>query len=223
MSASMLHLHAIRLMKSVLAGTETKKSQDMLEAAFGSDKEDDEDIPTEEEKGEEPSTSSGVKRKIPPPQGSSKWKASHLSKAGICALTDTSVYFPTISDASTSYLHAGVDSAFYSSRKSSQAMKSAGYKCNYSVTKNAEGVSTPDCTFFSTTKGQLLTHIRQHHLGLTIGCFICPTKHWWSASAWMEHMKKAHSQLGQDAFFVKEGADAAKSIIVKQEVASVDI
>ena len=222
MSASLLHLHAIRLMKSVLAGTETKKLQDVLEAAFGSDEEDDEDIPPEEEK-EEPSTSSGVKKKFPQPQGSSKWKASHPSKAGICALTDASVYFPTISDASTSYLHAGVDSVFYSSRKSSQAMKSAGYECNYSITKNAEGVSTPDCTFFSTTKGQLSTHIRQHHLGLAIGCFICPTKCWWSASAWMEHMKKPHSELGQDAFFVKEGADVAKSIIVKQEVTSVDV
>ena len=223
MSASMLRLHAIRLMKSVLAGTETKKLQDMLEAAFGSDEEDDEDIPTEEEKEEEPSTSSGVKRKIPQPQGSSKQKVFHPSKGGICALTDATIYFPTTLDASTSYLHAGVDSAFYSSHKSSQAMKSAGYKCNYSVTKNAEGVLTPDCTFFSTTKGQLSTHIRQHHLGLTNGCFICPTKHWWSASAWMEHMKKAHLELGQDAFFVKEGANVAESIIVKHEVASVDV
>ena len=102
-------------------------------------------------------------------------------------------------------------------------MKSAGYECNYSITKKAEDVSIPDCTFFSTTKGQLSTHIHQHHLGLAIGCFICPTKHWWSASAWMEHMKKAHSELSQDAFFVKEGADAAESIIVKQEVTSVDV
>ena len=201
----MLHLHAIWLMKSVLAGTETKKLQDVLEVAFGSDEEDDEDIPTEEEKEEEPSTSSGVKRKIPQPQGSSKQKVSHPSKAGICTLTDATIYFPTTLDASTSYLHAGVDSAFYSSRKSSQAMKSAGNECNYSVTKKAEGVSTPDCTFFSTTKGQLSTHICQHHLGLTIGCFICPTKHWWSASAWMEHMKKAHSELIKMPSLLRKG------------------
>ena len=155
MSASRLHLYAIQLIKSVLVGTETKKLQDMLEAAFGSDKEDDEDIPTEEEKEEEPSTSSGVKRKIPQPQGTSKRKVSHPSKAGICALTDATIYFPTTLDASTSYLHAGVDSALHARHKSSQAMKSAGYECNYSITKNAEGVSTPDCTFFSTTKGQL--------------------------------------------------------------------
>ena len=36
-------------------------------------------------------------------------------------------------------------------------------------------------------------------------------------------MKKAHSDLGQDTFFVKEGADVAESIIVKQEVTSVDV
>ena len=138
MSASMLCLHAIRLMKSVLACTETKKLQDVLEAAFGSNEDNDEDIPTEEEK-EEPLTSSGVKRKIPQPQGSSKQKVSHPSKAGICTLTDATIYFPTTLDASTSYLHAGVNSAFYSSHKSSQAMKTAGYKCNYSITKKTEG------------------------------------------------------------------------------------
>ena len=211
MSASMLHLHAIRLMKSVLAGTKTKKLQDVLEAAFGSDKEDDDDIPTKEEKEEEASTSSGIKRKIPQLQGSSKQKASHPNKAGICALSDATVYYPTTLDASTSYLHAGIDSAFYLSHKSSQAMKSAGYECNYSASKKAEGVSTPDCTFFSTTKGQLSTYIQQHHPGLAIGCFVCPTKCWWSASAWMEHMKKAHSELVQDAFFIKEGADIAEA------------
>ena len=209
-------------MKSILAGTETKKLQDVLEVAFGSDEDDDEDIPTEEEK-EEASTSSGVKRKTSQPQGSSKWKASHPTKAGICALTDPTVYYPTTLDASTSYLHAGVDYAFYLSQESSQVMKSAGYKCNYFVSKKAEGVSTPDCTSFSTMTGQLSIHIRQHHLGLAMKYFICPGKCWWSASAWMEHMKKAHSELGQDAYFVKEGADVVEAIVVKQEVASVDV
>ena len=81
MSTSMLRLHAIRLIKSVLASTKTKKLQDVLEAAFGSDEEDDEDIPTEEEKEEEasnilsgqkenPSTPGQFKMKgIPPHQG----------------------------------------------------------------------------------------------------------------------------------------------------------
>ena len=72
MSSSMLCLHAIQLWKSVLAGTETKKLQDVLEAAFSSDEEDDEDIPTEEEKEVEVSTFLSLKRKIPQSQGSSK-------------------------------------------------------------------------------------------------------------------------------------------------------
>ena len=174
MSASMLRLHAIRLLKSILAGTETKKLQDVLEAAFGSNEEDDEDIPPEEEKEEEPSTSSGVKRKIPQPQGSSKRKASHPSKAGICALADATIYFPSTSDASTSYLHAGVDSAFYSSWKSSQAMKSAGYECNYSVTKKAEGVLIPDHFLFNNKRPVINTY---------------PSTSSW-ALYWMLHMSK---------------------------------
>ena len=36
-------------------------------------------------------------------------------------------------------------------------------------------------------------------------------------------MKKAHSELGQDTYFVKEGADIAEAIIIKQEVANVDV
>ena len=222
MSASMLQLHAIPLLKSVLAGTEAKKLQDVLEAAFGTVKEKHEDAPTEEEE-EEPSTSFGVKRKVPQLQGSAKRKSSHPSKGGICALSDATIYFPTTANASASYLHAGVDSAYYSSRKSSLAMKSTGYECNYSVVKKAEGISTPECSFFSTTKGQLSTHIRQYHLGLAIGCFVCPTKHWWSASAWMEHMKKAHPELGQDAFFIKEGTGVQESLVIKQEVADIDV
>ena len=149
MSASMLHLHAIRLMKSVLAGTETKKLQDVLEAAFGSDEEDDDNFVPEEE--EAASTSSGIKRKAPQPSGSSKQKASHPTKGGISALTNATLYHPTTLDAATSYLHSDVDSAFFLSCKLSQTMKSAGYECNYSVPKKAEGVLTPDCTFFFMT------------------------------------------------------------------------
>ena len=36
-------------------------------------------------------------------------------------------------------------------------------------------------------------------------------------------MRKAYSELGQDAYFVKEGADVVEAIVVKQEVASVDV
>ena len=157
----MLRLHAIRLIKSVLAGTEAKKLHDVLEAAFGTVEEKQEDTPTkEEEEEEEPSTSSGVKRKVPQPQGSAKRKCAHPSKGGICALSDATIYFPTTADASASYFHAGIDSAYYSSRKSSLAMKSTGYECNYSVVKKAHSSQQPrvNCplTSDSTTSAWLL-------------------------------------------------------------------
>ena len=47
MSASLLRLNAIKMMKSVLAGTAASKLQDVLEAAFGNESDDDEDYTPE--------------------------------------------------------------------------------------------------------------------------------------------------------------------------------
>ena len=65
MSASMLRLHAIHLMRSVLAGTETKKLQDVLEAVFGTEEKETEEGPLQEEQETEASTSSGTREKSP--------------------------------------------------------------------------------------------------------------------------------------------------------------
>ena len=222
----MLCLHAIHLMRSVLAGTETKKLQDVLEAAFGTEEKETEEGPFEEEQETEASTSLGTKRKIPQPEGSSKRKASQPTKTGVCALSDAAIYYPTTADAAASYLHAGVDSAFFSSCISSQKMKSAGYECMYSAVKKSEGIDVPDCSFFSTTKGQLSTHIHQFHLGVAIACFICPSKRWWSSSSWMDHMKKFHAELDPKSFFIQEGVDIEEfksSLAIKQEVTGDDI
>ena len=106
MSASLLCLNAIRLMKGVLAGTKTKKLQDVLEAAFCEQGvEGDDYIPDEEEEEkeaeQEASTSTGVKCKAPPPTPTAK-----RSKVGICALSDAVVHYPTTSEAqSSAYLH----------------------------------------------------------------------------------------------------------------------
>ena len=229
MSASLLHLNAIHLMKGVLVGTETKKLQDVLEAAFCEEDAKDDDFildkeeETEETKPEEEaSTSTGVKRKAPPPTSASK-----CSKAGICALSDATVHYPTTGEAqSSAYLHTSVDPKFYSSHKSSAKTKSVGYECQFAAVKREEGLNISDCTLFSTTKSQLSTHIQQHHLGVAIGCYICPTKRWWSSASWMEHMKKCHPDLKSDCFFVKEGADLkelSESLIVNQEVVEDDI
>ena len=105
-------------------------------------------------------------------------------------------------------------------------MKSAGYECMYSAVKKSEGINVPDCSFFSTTKGQPSTHIRQFHLGVAMACFICPSKRWWSGSSWMDHMKKFHVELDPKSFFVQDGVDIEEfksSLAIKQEVTRDDI
>ena len=114
-------------MKIVLARTAANKLQDILEVAFGGDEEKETEDPEGQPK-DEPSTSQGdssLKQKASPSGSGPKCKT---AKSGICTLSDASCYFPTDSDAkSSAYLHGGVDSAFFSSRISSQKMKSAGY------------------------------------------------------------------------------------------------
>ena len=148
-------------MKEVLAGTETKKLQDVLEAAFceqgaeGDDYNPDEEEEAEEAKQEEASTSTGVKRKAPPPTPTAKH-----SKVRICALSDAVMHYPTTSEAqSSTYLHAGVDPRFSSSHKSSAKTNIAGYKCQFAAVKREKGLDITNCTLFSTTKSQLSTHI----------------------------------------------------------------
>ena len=86
----------------------------------------------------------------------------------------------------------------------------------------------PECEFFSTTKAQLSTHIHQHHLGLTVTCFVC-NKRWWSASSWFSHMEKIHINLKEDDYFIRSDAEAqllefhGSGLVVKEEVAAADV
>ena len=233
MVASVLHRDAVKIIKTVLAGTATGRFANVIEAAFGEDepmqlqKALDETVEEEEEEEElegasaSASTSEGRKHKSSlTPSTSHKRKASHPSHGGVCQLDEAELYFPTVSDKGVR-LHAGVDRKFISSHKSSKSTPVAGYGCLFSQVTHEEGQKVPNRDFISTTKGQLSTHIRQVHLGLCIGCYICE-KRWWSSSSWMEHMKKSHANLGEDAFFVKNGSNVT-DLIVKKEVTKDDI
>ena len=116
MLASLLRLNAIRIMKSVLAGTAASKLQDVLEAAFCEEEEDNEDDVPEDQPEEEPTVSLGessisTKQKAPQLLVHPKRKSGHQQKGGICALSDASCYYPTTSDVKClAYLHGGVDS-----------------------------------------------------------------------------------------------------------------
>ena len=59
MLVSLLRLNAIKIMKSVLGGTAASKLQDVLEAAFGDEDEDDEDYIPEDQPEEESTASLG--------------------------------------------------------------------------------------------------------------------------------------------------------------------
>ena len=231
----------MRIMKGVLASTATKKLQDVLEAAFHEGVEEEEDyaleaeeeddneeededwVPESVEESDTPkaeAATSGTKRKAPPPTGAAKRKASQPTKGGICLLSEALLYYPTTSDAKASYLHSGINPAYYSSHQSSKGNKSAGYECQFTSIKKSKGVILPDC-HFSTTKGQLSTHICQHHLGLAVACYICPQKQWWLAATWKDHMEKCHSDIGSEAFFAKEGAnieELKEALTIKKEV-----
>ena len=99
------------------------------------------------------------------------------------------------------YLHAGINPKFVSSHISSTTSTKAGYYCQFSSVSKEEGKLVPDCNFFSTTKAQLSTHIRQHHLSLAVTCFIC-NKRWWSSSSWFTHMEKVHTTLKEDDYSI---------------------
>ena len=235
MTAGMLWLDAIQLMKTILGGTATDKLHGVLEGAFSSPGHVPvaAEEPEEEEEGleqdlnllaaAEPSTSGhGTKRKLPTPTGVSKKKGSHPSKGSVCSLNKANNFFPLIKD-KDKYLHAGVEDRFISSRQSSSLTKDAGYGCLYSKALKADGKVIPDCSFFLTSKAQLNTHVRQFHLGIAGCCYVC-SKHWWSASSWHDHMRRSHSELKEEDFYVREGlsGDEMKSLIIKKEVEEVE-
>ena len=145
MTAMMLKRDAVAIMKAALAGTETSRFTDVLEATFiddsklpqpaddplvEEDNDDDDDLLIEEEASKQLQASTStlsttVKRKIPATEEPS------AKKAGIFSLTDAEPYYPSVSDKER-YLHCGVDSKFISDRISSRTSKAAGYSCKYS-------------------------------------------------------------------------------------------
>ena len=193
MTASLLRKDAVAIIKTALACTQTEHFINVMEAAFVSDEVkaeilgqgdtlDEEDLKDEdleqiiENPEETPSTSTltrALKCKLPPPTEEGKRKASsHPSKGGISTLKDATPLFPTTAHQGK-YLHMGVDPNFISTRLFSKHSPKAGYCCMFSTVSKGEGKLVADCEFFSTTKAQLSTHIRQHHLGVAVACFVC--------------------------------------------------
>ena len=188
MTATMLKRDALAIMKAALAGTETSRFTDVLEAAFvddsklpqpaddplfeeDNDNDDDELLIKEKEAPKQPQASTStlsttLKHKIPATEEPS------AKKGGICSLADAELCYPSVSDKER-YLHCGVNGKFISDRISSHTSKAAGYSCKYSEVYKEEGKIVSPCKWFSTTKAQLSTHLRQVHLRIAVTCFIC--------------------------------------------------
>ena len=151
-------------------------------------------------------------------------KITRSSTKGVCSLSEATIIYPSTSDKKR-YLHTGVEEKFISEHQSTTGGRSARYGCEFTDEMKKEGHIFKDCDFISTVRGQLSTHIWQHHLGVAVACFICD-KRWWSAHTWIQHMRNTHKTLSQDDFFVKEGADIAKlrqGFVIKQEISSQDV
>ena len=243
MTASLLRLDAVRLMKGVLASTATQRFQDVMEAAFGGEEppelhkafewevEEEEKEGAEVEEVNQPGTSfatlsQAMKRKLPPSDAGSaaKRKGQHSVKGGLCSLSEADCIYPTTAD-SDNKLHSGVDPKFLSKRHSSSITKEAGYTCQYSNIMKSEGKIMPECNFFSLVKAQLSTHVCQFHLGAAVTCYVCQKK-WWSAAAWYKHMTKIHTDLSSKDYYVKEGTNVQElqqAFAIKKEVTGDDL
>ena len=168
-----MRLDSICTLKSALAGTATSKFTDIMEAVFGVEEEfvpkleeeeldeADEEVPAEGvitkdvERGPEPSTSKGVKRKASS-LAASKHKQSKPTKAGVCLLKDATPLFP--SDAK-GYLHTGVPAKYISKHEGSKYSQTAVYICEYAKAEQAKGNDVPDCGVMCQQKAQVSSHI----------------------------------------------------------------
>ena len=160
-------------------------------------------------------------RPLPPLETSS----AKSKNKGVCALSDATKVYPSVTDKQKGYLHSGVDDKFISDRQSSTGGRAAGYGCEYSTVMKREGHIVKDCEFISTVHGQLSTHICQMHLRVAISCYVCQCK-WWSAHTWIQHMRSSHTGLKEDDFYVQDGVDIAdlrQALLIKKEINPEDI
>ena len=97
-----------------------------------------------------------------------------------CNLKEAVLFFPT----STSTLHdTGVDAKYIGTREGLSGYKGL-YCCLF------EG-----CDFGAQVRANTLSDIRRVHLGHAVGCRYCPTRAWWQARTWSDHMTHTHPDV----------------------------
>ena len=97
-----------------------------------------------------------------------------------CSLEEAQLFFPMNQDR---MYQIGVPNNLTGER-----IKLGGYKGCYPCLSDG-------CQYVAQTRGVLCSHARHVHLGIALGCRMCPEKHWWQVRYWSEHMEKCHPDI----------------------------
>ena len=219
---------AMSLIKSVLASTATGKFWDVLENAFGyreldppkdtvSPDEDAQDLPSESV-----TTKGDLKRKMSQPATRTTKRPKGCPRDPIPSAA-CQLYFPTMKGRHHYVGNPGVfigDRQVVEDRESSGGVSRKGvYRCLLDERAPAGLKKEPPCAFVNESRPQLATHIREYHLGICLGCFVCYSNgaDWrvFSGRQWETHMKK-HG-LTEEAMFQPAGLDL-RALLIKDEV-----
>ena len=208
------------IMKSAMAGMAVGKFWDVMEGAFGYDEEAVDEPsppsppPVEEESDLPPGAqitkaaaekTKGSKRKSSTPSRRVK-KPKGISVPAI-PLDAAETVFPTNEDR---YHYAGNPDPFIGARKTVK-LPSTGeirgvYPCNHTKVAGQEK-DRPPCTYVNESRLQMAQHIREYHLGVALGCWICQLagKEYkvYGGKAWMDHMRRHHGKSHREAEFFK--------------------
>ena len=213
-----MEMDCMGIIKSVLAGMAVGKFWDVLEDCFAYN-EDLADRPPqpspvpEEKESDLPASSTTTKGAVEARSGSKKRKSGSTVKVvkkpkGIVApgipLKDATTVFPTHRDR---YHYAGNPGQYIGPRKSVRQPSGeirGVYSCQY--TQHVD-TGAPPCNFINEQRNQMAQHIREYHLGIALGCWICQLngKEYkvYGGKAWSDHMKIHHGETHSEADFFK--------------------
>ena len=218
------------LIKAVLGGTATGKLWDVLEGAFGyreqdpppegsvSDDEEAQDLPEEGVV-----TKGSLKREMAQETKRVAKRAKGCPRdpipPGACQLL-----FPTMKGR---HHYVGNPGPYISDRQvvedrgsTSGVSRKGVYQCLFDE-RAPEGVKKqPPCAFINESRPQLATHIREYHLGICLGCFVC----YEAGSDWRVFSGPANGRptlkkhgLTEDTMFRPANLDL-RTLLVKDEV-----
>ena len=203
------------ILKTTMAGMAVGKFWDVLENTFGYDEDlaDRPDSPPpapEERPSDLPAGSQTTKAAA---EGKKKRKSGtpirQVKKPrGVSGppipLDAAEVMFPT---SSKRYHYTGSPGPFIGPRKSVRVPSGeirGVYTCEYTKRASDAQELTP-CGFFNESRNQMAQHVREYHMGIALGCWICHLEgreyRVYGGKAWHDHMVHRHGKTHIEADF----------------------